>query len=213
MNAHPEIVVPSHNVVVCSTEPIAVTTPEETSDHELMLAVRDGHIARLGDLFERHHRQLYGFFARLTGERTLSEDLVQLVFYRILKYRHTYRDEGKFSAWMYHLARRVVADHYRKNRAAGSTISDSTELERIPDDAIDSSDQAVASDDLKLMQKAFGLLSVEQREILTLHRFQQLAHQEIARLLDCSVSAAKVRVHRALNALRERYLRLSNENL
>jgi len=78
-------------------------TPPPTN--ELMIAVRAGEIDKLGDLFERHHRPLYGFFVRHTGDRTASEDLVQLVFYRILKYRHTYRDEGRFSAWIYHLAR------------------------------------------------------------------------------------------------------------
>ena len=74
---------------------LAVESEQPDNDHELMLAVRDGEIARLGDLFERHHGPLYGFFYRVTGERTLSEDLVQLVFYRILKYRHTYRDDAQ----------------------------------------------------------------------------------------------------------------------
>ncbi|MGY8717165.1 MAG: hypothetical protein ACKVI3_05230 [Verrucomicrobiia bacterium] len=41
---------------------------EETSDHDLMLAVRAGELGRLGDLFERHHRQLYGFLARSIGQ-------------------------------------------------------------------------------------------------------------------------------------------------
>jgi len=54
-----------------------------------MLAVRAGEIRRLGELFERHHRRLYGFFVRLTNQPAVSEDLVQIVFYRILKYRHT----------------------------------------------------------------------------------------------------------------------------
>jgi len=64
------------------------------------------------------------FFLRLTANRGLSEDLVQIVFYRILKYRHTYRDEGKFSAWIYHLARKVAASTFqirsRKYTAASS---------------------------------------------------------------------------------------------
>jgi RNA polymerase sigma factor (sigma-70 family) len=174
-----------------------------------MLAVRDGEISKLGDLFERYHRPLYGFFYRLTGERTLSEDLVQQVFYRIMKYRHTYQDEGKFSAWMYHLARRVLADHFRRHKP--TAILEPEELDRVPDDASDAVEQTARADDLRLMQKAFHLLPVDEREILTLHRFQHLAHQEIARLLDCSVSAAKVRLHRALKTLRDKYQRLSAE--
>lgn len=184
----------------------------ELSDHELMLAVRDGEIGRLGNLFERYHGPLYGFFVRLTGQRTTSEDLVQLVFYRILKYRHTYRDEGKFSAWIYHLARKVAADHFRKHRPQETSSSESTEIEQVPDQSADSSEQATKSDDLRLMQLAFAQLSVEQREILTLHRFQRLPHGDIARLLDCSVGATKVRLHRAIKSLREIYLRLSSRD-
>jgi RNA polymerase sigma-70 factor (ECF subfamily) len=35
----------------------------------------------------------------------------------MLKYRHTYRDDGSFTAWMYHLARRCAADYFRKSQA------------------------------------------------------------------------------------------------
>ena len=95
--------------------PSLADTVDAPTDHELMIAVRAGEIRRLGDLFERYHKPLYGFFVRLTNQPSVGEDLVQIVFYRILKYRHTYRDEGKFSAWIYHLARKVAADHFRKH--------------------------------------------------------------------------------------------------
>jgi RNA polymerase sigma factor (sigma-70 family) len=194
--------------MVTLAERYPVTSPAELSDHELMLAVRDGEIGRLGNLFERYNRPLFGFFVRMTGHRSASEDLVQLVFYRILKYRHTYRDEGKFSSWMYHVARKVAADHFRKHRSADTVAADPTEIEQLPDPQLDSGEQAAKGDDLQLMRVAFAELSVEQREILTLHRFQRLPHHDIARLLDCSVGATKVRLHRAVKALREIYLRL-----
>jgi RNA polymerase sigma factor (sigma-70 family) len=172
-----------------------------------MLAVRAGEIDRLGDLFERHHKPLYGFLVRLTGHRASSEDLVQLVFFRILKYRHTYRDEGKFSAWIYHLARKVAADHFRKS-ANAATPSDPADLHDFPDQTPHAADRAATSDDLALMRTALAQLPLEQREVLTLHRFQNLPHEDIARLLDCSVGAVKVRAHRALGALRDKYFKL-----
>lgn len=187
-------------------------TPAELNDHELMLAVRDGEIGRLGDLFERHHGRLYGYFVRMTGHRTVSEDLVQLVFYRILKYRHTYRDEGKFSAWMYHLARKIAADHFRKHRGPDKADAAEVPLEHIPDESADASELAARGDDLQRMRVAFSQLPVDDREILTLHRFQQLPHSDIARLLGCSVGAAKVRLHRAIKSLRVCYLRLNRQN-
>jgi RNA polymerase sigma factor (sigma-70 family) len=197
--------------VVKSTEETVAVDSVETTDHELMLAVRAGEIARLGDLFERYHQPLYGFFVRVTGQRTASEDLVQLVFYRILKYRHTYRDEGKFSAWIYHLARKVAADHFRKNAHAPVIFDEADDLHDVPDHAPHAAERAAQADDLALMHRALGTLPLEQRELLTLHRFQHVRHEELARLFDCSVGAVKVRMHRALAALRESYFKLRHE--
>ncbi|MBI3885537.1 MAG: RNA polymerase sigma factor [Opitutae bacterium] len=172
-----------------------------------MIAVRAGEIGQLGELFERHHQRLYGFFVRLTNQPSVSEDLVQTVFYRILKYRHTYRDEGKFTAWAYHLARKVAADHYRKH-AHAPAATDPADLHHHADLAPDSAARAAAADDLAFLRTALARLPLAQREVLVLSRLQSLEHKEIARLLDCSVGAVKVRVHRALQELRTVYFRL-----
>ena len=202
----PELRVQSSPTVV-ESPPSAV---DSFSDHELMIAVRAGEIDRLGELFERHHRPLYGFFVHLTGDRTASEDLVQLVFYRILKYRHTYRDEGRFSAWIYHLARKVAADHFRRRSAAPVGV-EPDDIHAVPDEAPHAADRAVAADDTARLHAAMAALDPDQRELLVLARFQRLKHEEIARLFDISVGAVKVRVHRAFKQLRDSYLRLSRE--
>ena len=190
------------------------TDSVEASDHDLMLAVRAGDLRRLGDLFERHHGALYGFFVRLTADRDASEDLVQMVFHRILKYRHTYRDEGKFSAWTYHLARRVLADHCaaRRGRTVRSQAGESEiAWENLPDQGPSPASRAAQADDVALLGRALAALPAEQRELLVLARFQHLSHEEIARLLDTTPGAVKVRVHRAFAALRERFLRLHRD--
>lgn len=189
---------------------VSVTDAVEATDHELMIAVRAGDIARLGDLFERHHRPLYGFFVRMTGQASLSEDLVQIVFYRILKYRHTYRDEGKFSAWIYHLARKVAADHFRKHSRTPAA-TDPADLHAHADDGPAPDAKAATNDDLALLRTALARLPLEHREVLVLSRLQNVSHQDIARLLDCSIGAAKVRAHRALKELRDVYFRLRRE--
>ena len=110
----------SQPYVVEDRSPPVQSAAEPLSDHALMLAVRDGELDALGELFERHHGPLFGFLAKLTGHRTAAEDIAQIVFQRMLKYRHTYRDDGSFTAWMYHLARRCAADHFRKNSTAAT---------------------------------------------------------------------------------------------
>lgn len=190
----------------------AVETASPASDHELMLAVRDGELDALGELFERHHGPLFGFLAKLTGDRTAAEDIAQTVFQRILKYRHTYRDEGQFTAWMYHMARRCAADHFRRANAAPSA-TDPVNLQEHADDRPHAGDHATTRDDHALLHRALGRLQRDEREILLLSRFQELPFAEIAGILECSVGAAKVRAHRALRELRDIYFKLQKESL
>ncbi|HEY5228056.1 MAG TPA: sigma factor, partial [Opitutaceae bacterium] len=109
-------------------------TSSPLPDHDLMLAVRDGDVDCMGELFERHHGPLFGYLSKVTGNRTAAEDIVQNVFQRMLKYRHTYRDEGSFTAWMYHLARRCATDHYRKT-SSGPVAVDPSHLEAHTDES------------------------------------------------------------------------------
>ncbi len=174
-----------------------------------MLAVRDGELDALGELFERHHGPLFGFLLKHTGQRTAAEDIAQTVFQRMLKYRHTYRDEGRFAAWMYHLARRCAADHFRKANAAPHA-TDPANLQDHADDAPDAGARAAVRDDHALLHTALARLDRDDREVLLLARFQELSFAEISGILECSVGAAKVRAHRALHALRTVYFKLQH---
>lgn len=186
------------------------TATEQRSDHVLMLAVRDGELDALGELFERHHGPLFGFLVKLTGQRSAAEDIAQTVFQRMLKYRHTYRDDGSFSAWMYHLARRCAADHFRKTNAAPHA-TDPADLQEHADERPHAGDHATARDDHALLHTALARLDRDDREVLLLSRFQELSFAEIAGILECSVGAAKVRAHRALGELRNIYVRLQQQ--
>jgi RNA polymerase sigma factor (sigma-70 family) len=182
-------------------------TAAEATDHDLMRAVRDGDIDALGELFERHQRRLFGFLVKLTGDRTAAEDVAQNVFQRMLKYRHTYRDDGCFSAWMHHLARRCASDHFRKTTTRATAV-DPADLERQADDAPAAAAVVQARDDQALLQLALQRLDRDEREVLLLSRLQELSFAEIAGILECSVGAARVRAHRALQVLRDHYFRL-----
>jgi len=188
------------------------TAAEQRPDHALMLAVREGELDALGELFERHHGPLFGFLVKLTGDRAAAEDIAQTVFQRMLKYRHTYRDDGSFTAWMYHLARRCAADHFRKSNAAPHAI-DPAALSEQADDAPHAAQHATKRDDHELLHVALARLDHDAREVLLLSRFQELSFAEISDILECSVGAAKVRAHRALRELRDIYFQLQKESV
>jgi RNA polymerase sigma-70 factor (ECF subfamily) len=171
-------------------------------DDRLMTAVREGDVSQLGVLFERHHRALFNFFLRLTGDRQASEDLVQDVFVRILKARGTYQPGTQFRTWMYQVARSAHIDRFRSRPREIS--ADTEELAPVsqaplPGAGLEREQQAA------LLRRALAELPEDKREVLVLSRFQGLKYQEIGALLGCEEGAVKVRVFRAIRALREAY--------
>jgi RNA polymerase sigma-70 factor (ECF subfamily) len=175
-----------------------------------MLRVKAGDVDRMGLLFERHHRALFGFlYHMLGGSRATSEDLVQNVFYRMLKYRHTYSGDGEFRTWMYHLARNVLADHVKKNRHAihhtdVADIADNLGGGHLADECLEQ------AQDVALLHQALTHLSPENREVLVLSRFQEMKYGEIALVLNTTEGAVRVRAHRALKELKTIYQRIEN---
>jgi RNA polymerase sigma factor (sigma-70 family) len=174
-----------------------------------MLQVRAGQLDKMGLLFERYHRALFAFFYHSSGNATASEDLVQNVFYRMLKYRHTFTGEGEFRTWMYHLARNVLADAAKKEKPAAHHHDVADWAEKLAGGTL--ADAALhQTQDVALLHQALGQLSAEQREVLVLSRFQELKYEQIAQLLDTTVGAIKVRAHRALGQLKHIYLKLDH---
>lgn len=182
---------------------------DSLTDNALMLQVKEGQLDKLGLLYERYNKNLYGFFYRLTLDQAHSEDLVQNVFLRILKYKHSYHGDGKFSTWMYHMARNLFADHYKKHKKMGFkeslemtdkyfSIDQNAETERIRTEEID------------LLQQAMNRLSVEKREILMLSKIQEMRYKDIADVLEINENAVKVRIFRALKDLKAAYLILES---
>ncbi|MEY2879709.1 MAG: hypothetical protein RLZZ15_2089 [Verrucomicrobiota bacterium] len=204
----PRPAVPVESIAAATAPASAAADPR--SDHALMLAARDGELDALGELFERHHGPLFGFLVKFTGDRTAAEDIAQTVFQRMLKYRHTYRDDGSFTAWMYHLARRCAADHFRRAGAA-PRATDPVNLTDHADDTPHAGQHAATRDDHALLHTALARLDREDREVLLLARFQELSFAEIAGILECSAGAAKVRAHRALGELRNVFFQLQND--
>lgn len=179
------------------------------TDNALMLNVKNGNLDHLGLLFERHHRALLGFLFHMTGHKEQSEDMVQTVFYRMLKYRHTFRGDGEFRTWMYHLARNVVHDHGRTQKRS---VKEAELVEGVMDisGGADADENLRRKQDQLMLRQALNQLSEESREILVLSKFQELRYQEIASILDISEGAVKVRVHRAMSQLKNAYLQIAN---
>lgn len=175
----------------------------ETSDEELMRAVREGDVAPLGVLFERHHARVHALCFRLTRRADVADDLAQETMLRVLRYASTYRSDSAFTTWLYRLAYNVCRDHWRKTRRDEET-TDLSEVENvITRDGHERIDERHA-----LLEEAMQGLAPERRVVLVLSRYNDFGYDDIARVLECTPATARVRAHRALNELREIYREL-----
>jgi RNA polymerase sigma factor (sigma-70 family) len=172
------------------------------ADEELMLQVRDGDGEKLGVLFDRYHAPLFNLYSKIMGDRAASEDLIQEVFLKVLRYRRSYQPGTPFRPWIYQIARNARIDVLRKN--PGRQVE--FEPEMMP--AVSRPDLAQQEQEADLLHRALRQLPEEKREILMLARFQELKYEEIAELLGCELNTVKTRIHRALRELRKVFRQL-----
>lgn len=174
-----------------------------------MEKVRDGDLDKMGLLFSRYKKPLYGFFYGMNRDQELSEDLVQNTFLRIIKYRHLFRGDGDFKTWMFHIARNVSHDHYRKNKIQ---LKESIEnwQERLGHEEIKST-EIQHHEEEQMLTFAMDKLPAEKREVLLLSKYQDKKYKEIGEILGCSEGAVKVKVFRALQELKAVYQQLEKK--
>src|SRR5262245_295338 len=146
------------------------------TDEALMQAVREGDFAQLGVLFDRHHREVFDFLVRTTGQRAVAEDLVQDVFERILKGRETYRGDAGFRPWMFRIACNARADYYRR-RVPTTSMGDDLD----PQDEAAGPEQVLEdATEAARLQRALLKLRADKRDLIVLARYSELKYETIA---------------------------------
>lgn len=175
------------------------------TDEMIMEAVKSGDLQQASVLFERYNKRIYNFLARMTMSNVLAEDLTQNVFLRMIKYRSSYREGNKFHSWIYQIARNVFSDHYQMHKNKFARFVD---VEKIGDSLADKEEGIEQDEREKILHRSLALLNEEQRELLILTRFQHLKYEEVAVIMDTTVANIKVKVHRAIQKLREHYFQL-----
>ena len=180
-------------------------TQSNLNDREVMKALQGGRSEMLAILFERHHVRLYNFLYRLTGDRMTSEDLVQEVFFRILKSCHTFRGKSGFPVWMFTIARNIHIDHLRKKKPSLSL----DDMHRQPvSESSAPPDQLETEEDRSLVMQALDRLPTRKRELIILSRFRYLDYRAISRMTNMKVNLIKVTIYRAIRDLKKIYQEL-----
>jgi RNA polymerase sigma-70 factor (ECF subfamily) len=177
---------------------------KSVTDTELMCFVKAGQLHRLGELFERHHLRLYNFFLKLCGNRQWSEDMVQETFTRILRYAGSFHTKAPFLPWAFNIARNVSSDYLRKE-SAGMWSGSNWQAEDVESAAAGPERLRESTQNEARLQTALMKLPAEKRELILLSRVSQLSMADLAEMCNCSVSAVKVRMHRAMEQLKQHF--------
>jgi RNA polymerase sigma-70 factor, ECF subfamily len=163
----------------------------ESSDADLIRATRAGSTSALGHLYERYAADLLALSFRLLQSSQDAEDVVHDVFVALPEALRSYEERGSLRAWLKTIAARVALARLRaSNRRSAGSLSDT-----YPSPARD-------LDSFLTLDAAVRDLSPALRAVLVLKEIEGYSHAEVAELLDISVGASEVRLHRALLALR-----------
>jgi len=172
---------------------------EKLTDEILMAKVANGSLDVLKILFERHHKHVFNFLLKMTGDQMLSEDITQEVFYKLMKYRASYNN-GKFVSWLFTIARNSLNSHFRRNSNNHQDI-DIIDYKL----AVDEEEKKDYSD----LHLAINQLDASDRELIILNRFQEIKYEELAEIVGSTPGAVKTKVSRALKKLKTIYFQNS----
>lgn len=135
------------------------------------------------------HAQLFGFIRRRVRNDALADDLLQQTFLRIHARIETLRDEAHVNAWVYQIARNVIADYFRARPDSIELDSETPSIESETDD--------LAAQLAPSIRNFVAALPPTYREAFILTELEGVSQVELARRLGISVSGAKSRVQRA----------------
>lgn len=169
---------------------------KQLPDEYLMQQVAGGNLDVLHFLFDRHHKHIFNFLFKMSGDKMLSEDLTQEVFYKVIKYRATF-ENGKFIPWIFTIARNALNTHYKRNKENHSC------LEGVDKRFLKAEDEK--EEDYTELQIALNKLEPSDRELLILNRFQEIKYKELAVITGSTTGAVKTKVSRALKKLKKIY--------
>ena len=165
----------------------------ERSDASLVTEIRAGSVDAIGALYERHGKSLLAIAYRLLQSTDDAEDVVHDVFVGLPEALRRYEEHGALAAWLRKITARVALAKIRQVTSRNQVdIADWPHLTA----------QERDSEDVISLEQAMRQLSPNLRAVLVLKEIEGFSHTEVAALLDISVGASEVRLHRAVQALR-----------
>jgi RNA polymerase sigma-70 factor (ECF subfamily) len=170
---------------------------------DLVQRARSGDQAAFEDLVRATYADTYTLAYRLTGDEEDARDVVQESYLRAYRGLQRFRGDALFTTWLYRITANCAATHLgRRSRRRTDPLSEELQLADA-DPERDPSSRADATLLRDRLEEALLALPPKLRAVVVLRDVYDLSHESIAAELGISVSAAKVRLHRARKQLRE----------
>lgn len=181
------------------------TTAQHQSDLELVKRAQHGDSDAFAALFYAHKPRVYSLCLRMTNNTAEAEDLTQDAFLQVFRKLATFRGDSALSTWLYRVAVNTVLMHFRKKGLRQVSLDEpSNQDTRVVKREYGSLDERLSGCvDRIALARAMQDLPAGYRTIFLLHEIKGYEHQEIARILRCSVGNSKSQLHKAKLKMRE----------
>ena len=176
---------------------------ESTSNSELVRLSQLGDQTAFEQLVVRHQDLVFSLAFKLTGNKEMANDVAQEAFIRAWKAIDKFRGDSTFGTWIYRITVNSAWTLRKKAKKHNTLNIDDTYEPVIIDEKRDPELVAINSDLSSTLINALDKIPLDQRIIVELKNIEGRSHKEIADFLGISVTAAKVRLHRAHQRLRD----------
>jgi RNA polymerase sigma-70 factor, ECF subfamily len=174
----------------------------ETTDYALAQMAAGGDMRAFEELYERHSRRVYSLCLRMTANTAEAEDLTQEVFIQLHRKVGSFRGESQFTTWLHRMTVNQVLMHFRRRGVRSEQVTEDGESpQQVVSGTEDPARMPVV--DRIALDKALGQLPPGYRAVFVLHDVEGHEHEEVARLLGCSVGTSKSQLHKARTKLRQ----------
>lgn len=172
------------------------------SDYELTQASSKGDMIAFEEVYNRHHRRVYAICLRMLKNTNEAEDLTQDVFIQLHRKIGSFRGDSAFTTWLHRLTVNQVLMHFRKRTVKFEKTTDEGET---PEQIVRGSERPSKMPvvDKIALENAIKQLPAGYKSVFILHDVEGFEHEEVARILGCSVGTSKSQLHKARLKLRK----------
>ena len=164
---------------------------------------KEGDKSAFEQLYNEYFAPLNRYIIIRVGDVSEAEDLTQLVFIKFYKNLVNWQDKGyQPSAYLFTIARSVIADYYRSKGRKGSKLSNSEEvLALISDSSQNPHQDVIESEEIRTLYQNLKKLPEKYQEVLMLRYIENLSSKEISQVINKSDVATRKMLSRAVSTL------------